>query len=665
MSAPDNAQPFDVRVVARSVPPWVTRLLYANCGNGLLGGVLKRRRTLDVHGIENDSHLAALASQLLDSVTPWGTRLDFPERSFDGVVLFHRPGLSVTLAEALTRVEPYLTADAVVLVVFPNAHYWKNRAVASAGYTPDDVFESAAWAGFLRYHYWGELDDTGRQLDPYEENTIQLDGQTLRVTSHHEIERLFAPTYIVQIAHRDYDPTAHARRLAELGRPDWAYEILLAIPPTWPLAPEEWAAIKTHMIEHMLGWDGSADPLERMTRFLTSQCRFYEIAREAPAYADAYCRQAEFWRRIGNDDMAARLLRSLHYVAPSPKLTEALEHCHPERTRPIPDDQAPEWTQTTLPRMLMITHPRPHYGLDILYDGLCALCGDENVVEFPWKGTLHGVKRKAQANYPCSLNRAGEPLELDQLLTELREGRFDFVLYGDLECSLEQPVARQIAEAARDVPLIVLDAQDHPLDRHRPIADFLGRDDIRAYFKREMLACVDYPPNTFPFPFAFLDERVPQEVPEDRDLDVFWAGNRQSGLRRLYLEHIERILGVSLAREYEPEEYRTALLRSRIGINIFGWGYDTVRYWELPAHGCMLLSERLPIRIPHNFEDGVSAVFFDDTQELEEKLKYYLAHPGETAAIARAGRDHLLRHHTASARARQVLGWIQQVLSTR
>ena len=90
-----------------------------------------------------------------------------------------------------------------------------------------------------------------------------------------------------------------------------------------------------------------------------------------------------------------------------------------------------------------------------------------------------------------------------------------------------------------------------------------------------------------------------------------------------------------------------------------------MRYWEVPAHGCMLLSERLPIRIPHNFRDGESAVFFDDLEQLETRLAHYLASPEDARAIGRAGHEHLKHYHTGSARARQMMGWIDQCLRYR
>lgn len=88
--------------------------------------------------------------------------------------------------------------------------------------------------------------------------------------------------------------------------------------------------------------------------------------------------------------------------------------------------------------------------------------------------------------------------------------------------------------------------------------------------------------------------------------------------------------------------------------------FDTVRYWEIPAHGGMLLAERPPIRIPHNFIDGETAVFFEDMPELEEKLAYYLSQPDEAARIASAGHQHFNKHHTNAARARQLLGYLEK-----
>jgi hypothetical protein len=120
-------------------------------------------------------------------------------------------------------------------------------------------------------------------------------------------------------------------------------------------------------------------------------------------------------------------------------------------------------------------------------------------------------------------------------------------------------------------------------------------------------------------------------------------------------------LGRSLAREYTQEEYAAVLRNARVGLSMFGGGFDTVRYWELPAHGCLLLAERPPIRIPYDFEDGVSAVFFNDLPDLEERMEHCLSQTESVRRIALAGRERLLRYHTASARAGQLLARLNTI----
>ena len=65
---------------------------------------------------------------------------------------------------------------------------------------------------------------------------------------------------------------------------------------------------------------------------------------------------------------------------------------------------------------------------------------------------------------------------------------------------------------------------------------------------------------------------------------------------------------------------------------------------------------------PETIDHWETAVFFDDLPDLEAKLAHYLAHEDEAAAIAARGRALLLERHTSSARARQLLGRMAEVL---
>lgn len=468
---------------------------------------------------------------------------------------------------------------------------------------------------------------------------------------------------IVMAVRKTYDPVRHARTLFKAKHPDWSYEVLTNVPESFLGSQEDMARIASEKQLCLLAWERSSEPAGRLNRFALEQREFYRAVTFLPHFHQAYLCHAQFYRLLGRNDMAARLLRSIEHVAPDRVVQQQLELIPSSELVEPPEQTVPEWSGTFRPRILMVSHRHSDFGLDTLYDGLHTVLGPTHVNDFPWKPTLHGGEPEIAKGYPCTFDHPGEAHDLDWMCAKLREGYFDCVFYTDTLKQLEQELVHPLMEAAAGVPLFLLDTWDDCGDYAHATLDHMGCKSACAYFKREMLVGGEYVPRTFPMPFSYADGRVPADVSGDRPEALFWAGKRQDGLRRLYLDHIEEAFGLRLDAQYSQKEYVQAMARARIGLNIFGLGFDTVRYWELPAHGCMLLSERLPIHVPYNFRDGESAVFFDDAADLDEKLAYYLSHPDEASAIAAAGHEHFKRYHTASARARQLLGRVEHLLN--
>ncbi len=463
-------------------------------------------------------------------------------------------------------------------------------------------------------------------------------------------------------ARATYDPIAHARQLGDAGMPIRAANVLDWMEHYTPLVGKARATVALEKLGYYRAAVERTDAPSHSMLF-HAQKEFHIAVHEWPKSVRACLDQSAIWRRCGNDDYAARLLRSLHHVTGDAAVAEALAQCTPERTVQPRLETSPEWTGAKrAPRTLVLTHDFSDYGMDTLYDGLCRVLGPENVVEWPWKPTLHGRDKDAAVNYPCWFEYPGAPRSVDDLVRELREGRFDLIVFADFVQMNKQDDVLRMLDAAPDVPVVVYDPWDDGGATQDAARDYLGGRAIAAYFKREMLSCLDYGANAYPLPFGYPDMHVPKVLPERRDTDLFWAGKRLFGTRSLYLDHLNGVLGRTLDQKLSQEEYRRAIANARIGLSFFGFGFDTVRYWELAAHGCMILAERPCIRIPFNFVEGESAVFFDDVPELEEKLAYYLAHDEEAERIGRAGREHFLRYHTTSARARQFLGRIEHLL---
>ena len=96
-------------------------------------------------------------------------------------------------------------------------------------------------------------------------------------------------------------------------------------------------------------------------------------------------------------------------------------------------------------------------------------------------------------------------------------------------------------------------------------------------------------------------------------------------------------------------EYAKAIRASRINLAILSEQREgassgdqiTARTFEIPAAGGFMLHERTEEAMGY-FEDGKECVFYADPDDLVAKIRYYLAHEDERAAIAAAGRRRCL-----------------------
>jgi spore maturation protein CgeB len=108
--------------------------------------------------------------------------------------------------------------------------------------------------------------------------------------------------------------------------------------------------------------------------------------------------------------------------------------------------------------------------------------------------------------------------------------------------------------------------------------------------------------------------------------------------------------------QFKSKNYHIEMSKCRITLSLRGGGWDTLRYWEIPAVGSMMISTELGIVIPNDFEDKKHIVrCSDNLDDLLDLGRYYLAHEDERQKIATAGREHLLKYHSNVARANYLL----------
>ncbi len=609
------------------IPFAAQRVLLIGAGKGELGYMLRKRAGVEVHGTEQDPSMRQVCKVTLDVTYPGrfgDTRIlsRLPRQFFDAVIVVDTGQFADAIEPGLQLLKPYLARHAWVFLVLQDDQSAK-----------PDFDRLLLRQGYLCY-----------------DSLIARDGWPKDSLLYILVDAAYA---IVD----------HIDQLLAGGFPDRALHLLELAPEKIAATTDQRPYLMALRIKCLRHWS-ACNPPERLAFLYKAYELFSETMLYDPYNKTLFEVMADYWASEGMPDIAARFMRIWRQSQDEPEPMQTTDMPAPNRYEsPV---FPPPWTpRVSLPRILYVIHPNPHYGIDVLYDGLCELLGDEHVVDFPYKPTLHGEIIEKYRHYPCNANRKGIRKSLNTVLDELRSGAYDLVVFADCEIKIGRDNLMAIAAAAGDTPLCLVDATDTFDDMRLPLACAIGISPQTPCFKREMMTAIDYGVNTFPMPFAYMDSRVPGELKEERDLDVFWAGQRAFGTRRHYLEYLEKTFNRAFGGKFTQEAYTQTLGRTRIGLNLAGAGFDTVRYWELPAHGAMLLSERLPIHIPFDFEEGKEAVYFSDLHECADKLRYYLEHPEEAAMIARAGREKFRECHTASARARQFLAWMRSLYPER
>lgn len=81
----------------------------------------------------------------------------------------------------------------------------------------------------------------------------------------------------------------------------------------------------------------------------------------------------------------------------------------------------------------------------------------------------------------------------------------------------------------------------------------------------------------------------------------------------------------------------------------------TMRVFDVLACGGFVIAEHSP-HLAEVFELGREMVSWHNPADLERKVRHFLAHPDEAAAIAQRGRERVLRDHTVDQRLEHMLG---------
>lgn len=332
-------------------------------------------------------------------------------------------------------------------------------------------------------------------------------------------------------------------------------------------------------------------------------------------------------------------------------------------------------------KILFLAHNEADFGEYFNFTGLCELLGEENIVLYPPKLSYLGIKDKYYvldsgkrgSTSPASYVKTRNPQiwTLEEIVEKISE--FDFMVLSSPRTYAVRALRfiRKCFGNKNPIPLIFADNEDSINIRNDLITEFKPN----VIFKRELTHKID---GVYPLPFSctlpYINDKFDDSI---KDNDIFAVFGFTHQFRKDVVDFLlEKKLGSTCATIDIPHlrnegkyskmlsyyDYLDKIAKSKIAISIRGHGKDSVRMWEIPHFETLLMVKDPGIIIPHPFEDKKHCVYFNDLSDLEEKIKYYLSHDEERIAIARSGKEHLMKYHTNKARAEQFLQTIGEIL---
>lgn len=332
--------------------------------------------------------------------------------------------------------------------------------------------------------------------------------------------------------------------------------------------------------------------------------------------------------------------------------------------------------------ILYINSSETDYGQDILFAGLVQKLGRGHVLDWPFN-INYFISRKP---YPRNMGHSTPTVlqKINYMTTVLPKKisidwtKIKGVIVGSCKAKAFKNYLQIISQIPDSVPTVFYDGGDYP-----EIAEHLFEDinlyheatKIRPFdfiLKREKLIRKDYAKNVHAFPFGANIKSVPESMLKitEKKYDVsFWAVEshpiRTQALKLIQDRYDCKANGTTLNQKFKTYKrkglfYLEELKKCKVVLNFQGAGWDTLRYWEVPTLGNLLISEKPGIEIPNNFTHGENMLFCkSDLSDLTDLCDWALAHPDQALAIGQRAREHMVKYHSAVVRADEVLRLIR------
>lgn len=324
-------------------------------------------------------------------------------------------------------------------------------------------------------------------------------------------------------------------------------------------------------------------------------------------------------------------------------------------------------------KILYVNRSKFDYMQDFIYSGLVKVIGAENIIESPFNINFHWNYR----SYPKSIGEQKGTL-FKSLMARMHKNEYDVVIVASCHPDTISHYLELLPNISSNIVTVFLDGGDRPevggdfdrLGGKSQYQEVIKKRPFDLIFKREFLINHEYPANVYPLPMCFDFNNLPSLDGKFKYDVAFWAVESHP-IRTKVLSLLETRFDCAengtvknqVMKKYKRKGmfYLQELTRCKIGLNFRGAGWDTLRYWEIPALGGFMISQCPQIHIENNFVDREEIVYCkDDLSDLVDLCEYYLEHDDERQRISKNAHAKTKAFHTDTERAKYILNIIRK-----
>jgi hypothetical protein len=264
-----------------------------------------------------------------------------------------------------------------------------------------------------------------------------------------------------------------------------------------------------------------------------------------------------------------------------------------------------------------------------------------------------------------------------------QESTFDFCLVGNYEMFFKEKgidsddTADRAADyiTSNNIPVLAFNTEDFTVDYE----DTWGRrygDLVVAEFVREVPKD-GFDGNGFSKALQLsFKEELYKGFNEEPDFTCFASFSPHGGVgtarakRRMVIDYISDMDGCMgyFHDRMKYDSYINMLGNSLSSISVRGGGWDSIRYWEIPGMGCLMISEDVGKKIPidNDFVSDEDSILFDfefSNSFKEQSPVHFLrgvlnkisGNKDYANKLRKAGHEKVMAYHTTAKRAQYVI----------